>query len=150
MFKPVLGIRIRTKMSRIPFFFVYFTAKNAWIYKTSGDRRSCRNHLPPLVGVSPAVVAAAVLSPAVPAANAAIHPPARISVSLMTLVSTILVAIAIEAASTLVVVATSSPVAPSTAAPRAATAASPLLPDLTPGGPVGDSLILTALIPSAF
>jgi hypothetical protein len=58
-----------------------------------------------LVGVSPAVVAAAVLSPVVPAAYAAVRPPARVSISLMTLVPGILVAIAVEPAASLVVVA---------------------------------------------
>ncbi len=121
-----------------------------------GDGRSWRDQIQPLVGDSPAVIAAAVLSPAVAAAAAAVRPPARESVSLINLVAAILVAKAIVAASVLVVVATSAHVAPSAAAtravaaPHAATAASPFLPGLTPGGPVGDSLILTALVPSAF
>jgi hypothetical protein len=75
-----------------------------------------------LVGVAPAVVAAAVLSPAVPAASAAVRPPDRVSISLMTLVPSILVVIAVETAASLVVVAASSPVAPSAAATRAVAA----------------------------
>ncbi len=111
------------------------------------------------VGVAPAVRTAAVLSPAVPAAAAAVRPPARVSiveasVSLTTMVSRDLVAVAVETAASLVVVAASSPVAPAAAravaAPHAATAASPLLPVFAPGGPVVGSLVLTAFFPSAF
>jgi hypothetical protein len=128
--------------------------------RCAGDGRSWRGHFQPLVGDIPAVIAAAVLTPAV--AAAAVRPPARESISLIDLVAAILVAKAIVAASVFVVVATSAPMAPSAAAtravatpravaaPHAATAASPLLPGLTPGGPVGDSLILAALVPSAF
>ncbi len=58
-------------------------------WKQSGDGRSWQNQIQPLVGDSPAVVAAAVLSPAVAAAAAAVRPPARKSVSLMTLVTAI-------------------------------------------------------------
>jgi hypothetical protein len=70
----------------------------------TGDGRSWRDQFQPLVGDSPAVVAAAVLSPAVAAAAAVIRPPARESVSLITLVTAILVAKAIVAASALVAV----------------------------------------------
>jgi hypothetical protein len=95
-----------------------FYRKNAWVlqkiflkiiqknnmyecWKQSGDGRCWQNQIQPLVGDSPAVVAAAVLSPAVAAAAAAVRPPARKSVSLMTLVTAILVAKAVVAASTL-------------------------------------------------
>ncbi len=110
--------------------------------------------LPTSVRVAPAVMSAAVRSPAVSAA-AAFRPPARVSrvvesVSLSTVVRGVLVSVAAIA----VAVATSSPKAPSAAsgvaAPQAATAESPLLPALTPGGPAGHSLFLTAVIPPSF
>ncbi len=69
------------------------------------------------VGVAPAVRTAAVLSPAVSAAAAAFRPSARVSrveesVSLTTVISRVLVTVAVETAASLVVVAASSPEAP--------------------------------------
>jgi hypothetical protein len=61
--------------------------------RCAGDGQSWRGHSQPLVGDIPAVVAAAVQTPAVAAAAAAVRPPARRSLSLVDLVAAILVAI---------------------------------------------------------
>ncbi len=103
--------------------------------RSAGVGQNWRGHFQLLVGDIPAVIAAAVLPPAVAATAAAVRPPARGSLSLVDLVAAIPVAVAVVAASVFVVVATSPPMAPSAAAaatravaaPHAAAAASPFL-----------------------
>jgi hypothetical protein len=115
---------LRHPATGIFFFFVYFTAdslgflqkifflKNIQHIKYEASVNNLAKQQP-LEGVSPAV-RTAVLSSAVPAATAAVRSPARVSVSLMALVSTILVTIAIESAAALMVVAAFCPVTPTT------------------------------------
>ncbi len=78
----------------------------------AGVGQEWRGPIQLLVGDIPAVIAAAVLSPAVAAAAAAVRSPARGSLSLVDLVAAIPVAVAVVAASVFVVVATSPPMAP--------------------------------------
>ena len=129
--------------------------EKSYCRRCAGVGQSWRGHFLLLVGDIPAVMTAAVLPTAVAATAAAVRSPARGSLSLIDLVAAIPVAVAVVADSVVGIVTASPPMAPAAAAtravaaPHAAAAASPFLPGLTPGCTVGDSLILTALVPSA-
>jgi hypothetical protein len=99
--------RLVSFVINIVFFFVYFTASSLGFFykifffkkkyystKSTWHPECSLAKMRPLEGMTPAVIAA-VLSSAVPAAPAAVRSPARVAVSLIALVSSILITIAI-------------------------------------------------------